>query len=96
MKSFKTFGYIAIVVLALFLAAYLYSVFIRPAAYGAGNTIGMMLLDLVLGGLIVFLIIKLLSKKQAEITGTKMEAVRTNLSRARKKVREEYLRLVKG
>lgn len=32
----------------------------------------------------------------AEITGTKMEAVRTNLSRARKKVREEYLRLVKG
>ena len=29
----------------------------------------------------------------AEITGTKPEAVRTNLSRARKKVREEYLKL---
>jgi RNA polymerase sigma-70 factor (ECF subfamily) len=29
----------------------------------------------------------------AEITGTNIEAVRVNLSRARKKVREEYLRL---
>ena len=29
----------------------------------------------------------------AEITGTNVEAVRVNLSRARKKVREEYLRL---
>jgi len=31
----------------------------------------------------------------AEITGTKPDAVRTNLSRARKKVREEYLKLIK-
>jgi RNA polymerase sigma factor (sigma-70 family) len=31
----------------------------------------------------------------AEITGTKPDAVRTNLSRARKKVREEYLKLTK-
>ena len=30
----------------------------------------------------------------AEITGASIEAVRTNLSRARKKVREEYLRLI--
>jgi RNA polymerase sigma-70 factor (ECF subfamily) len=29
----------------------------------------------------------------AEITGTKPDAVRTNLSRARKKVREEYIKL---
>lgn len=31
----------------------------------------------------------------AEITGTTIEAVRTNLSRARKKVREEYLKIVR-
>jgi len=31
----------------------------------------------------------------AEITGTQPEAVRVNLSRARKKVREEYIRLTK-
>jgi len=31
----------------------------------------------------------------AEITGTQVEAVRVNLSRARKKVREEYIRLSK-
>lgn len=31
----------------------------------------------------------------AEITGTTIEAVRTNLSRARKKVREEYVRIVR-
>ncbi|MHB9056050.1 MAG: DUF4230 domain-containing protein [Paludibacteraceae bacterium] len=67
MKSFKTVGYIAIVVLGLFLAAYLYSVFIKPTVYGGSNTMGMMVLGLVLGGLIVFLIVKLLSKKQAEI-----------------------------
>ncbi|MPN37472.1 hypothetical protein SDC9_184991 [bioreactor metagenome] len=29
----------------------------------------------------------------AEITGTRPDAVRTNLSRARKKVREEYIKL---
>lgn len=32
----------------------------------------------------------------AEITGTTIEAVRTNLSRARKKVREEYLKIVRS
>ncbi|HOF92608.1 MAG TPA: RNA polymerase sigma factor [Bacteroidales bacterium] len=32
----------------------------------------------------------------AEITGTTIEAIRTNLSRARKKVREEYLRIVRN
>ena len=32
----------------------------------------------------------------AEITGTTVEAVRTNLSRARKRVREGYLRIVRG
>jgi RNA polymerase sigma factor, sigma-70 family len=32
----------------------------------------------------------------AEITGTKVEAVRVNLSRARKKVREEYIKLTKA
>ncbi len=31
-------------------------------------------------------------EKIAEITGTKVEAVRVNLSRARKKVREEYIK----
>lgn len=31
----------------------------------------------------------------AEITGTNIEAVRVNLSRARKKVREEYIRITK-
>lgn len=35
-------------------------------------------------------------EKIAEITGTKSEAVRMNLSRARKKVREEYIRIVKS
>ncbi len=68
MKSFKTFGYIAIVALGLFLVAYLYSVFFKPTAYGSANTMGMMVLGLVLGGLIVFLIVKLLSKKQTEIS----------------------------
>lgn len=32
----------------------------------------------------------------AEITGTTVEAVRTNLSRARKKVREDYLKIVRS
>src|ERR1035437_732475 len=32
----------------------------------------------------------------AEITGTKVEAVRVNLSRARKKVREEYIKYTKS
>ena len=32
----------------------------------------------------------------AEITGTTVEAVRTNLSRARKKVREGYLKIAQG
>ena len=32
----------------------------------------------------------------AEITGTTVEAVRTNLSRARKRVREGYLKITKG
>jgi len=32
----------------------------------------------------------------AKITGTKIEAVRTNLSRARKKVREQYLKIIKS
>lgn len=32
----------------------------------------------------------------AEITGTTIEAVRTNLSRARKRVREDYLKIVRN
>ncbi len=75
MKSFKTFGYIAIIALALFLVAYLYSVFLKPANYGAGNTMGMMVLGLILGGLIVFLIVKLLSKKQTEISAESSHTV---------------------
>ncbi len=35
-------------------------------------------------------------EKIAEITGTKPDAVRTNLSRARKKVREEYIKLIQA
>ncbi len=75
MKSFKTFGYIAIVALGLFLVAYLYSVFFKPTAYGSANTMGMMVLGLILGGLIVFLIVKLLSKKQTEISAESSHTV---------------------
>lgn len=75
MKSFKTFGYIAIVALGLFLLAYLYSVFFKPTAYGSANTMGMMVLGLILGGLIVFLIVKLLSKKQTEISAESSHTV---------------------
>ena len=75
MKGFKTFGYIAIIALGLFLVAYLYSVFFKPTAYGSVNTMGMMVLGLVLGGLIVFLIVKLLSKKQTEITAESSHTV---------------------
>lgn len=75
MKSFKTFGYIAIVALGLFLMAYLYSVFIKPTAYGSANTMGMMVLGLLLGALIVFLIVKLLSKKQTEISAENSHTV---------------------
>lgn len=75
MKSFKTLGYIAIVVLGLFLTAYLYSVFIKPTSYGSANTIGMMILGLVLGGIIVFLIVKLLSKKTSEISAESSHTV---------------------
>ena len=75
MKSFKTFGYIAIVVSGLFLAAYLYSVFIKPAAGGGSNTMGMMVLGLILGGIIVFLILKLLSGKQTEISAENSHTV---------------------
>lgn len=32
----------------------------------------------------------------AEITGTKPDAIRVNLSRARKKVREEYIKWTRG
>lgn len=75
MKSFKTFGYIAIVALGLFLLAYLYSVFFKPTVYGSANTMGMMVLGLILGGLIVFLIVKLLSKKQTEISAESSHTV---------------------
>lgn len=75
MKGFKTFGYIAIVALGLFLVAYLYSVFFKPTAYGSVNTMGMMVLGLVLGGLIVFLIVKLLSQKQTEISAESSHTV---------------------
>ena len=75
MKGFKTFGYIAIIALGLFLVAYLYSVFFKPTAYGSVNTMGMMVLGLVLGGLIVFLIVKLLSKKQTEISAESSHTV---------------------
>lgn len=75
MKSFKTFGYVAIIALGLFLVAYLYSVFFKPTAYGSANTMGMMVLGLVLGGLIVFLIVKLLSKKQTEISAESSHTV---------------------
>ena len=37
--------------------------------------------------------LQMTSLEIAEITGTKPDAVRTNLSRARKKVREEYIKL---
>ena len=75
MKGFKTFGYIAIIALGLFLVAYLYSVFFKPTAYGSVNTMGMMVLGLVLGGLIVFLIVKLLSQKQTEISAESSHTV---------------------
>lgn len=75
MKGYKTFGYIAIIALGLFLVAYLYSLFFKPTAYGSVNTMGMMLLGLILGGLIVFLIVKLLSKKQTEITAESSHTV---------------------
>ena len=75
MKSFKTFGYIAIALLGLFLAAYLYSVFFKPVAYGSTNTMGMMVLGIILGGLIVFLIVKLLSRKQVEISAESSHTV---------------------
>ncbi|NLO69797.1 MAG: DUF4230 domain-containing protein [Porphyromonadaceae bacterium] len=75
MKSFKKLGYIAIVALGLFLLAYLYSVFFKPTAYGSANTMGMMILGLILGGLIVFLIVKLLSKKQSEIVAESSHTV---------------------
>lgn len=75
MKSFKTVGYIAIALLGLFLAAYFYSVFIKPVAHGTSNTMGMMVLGLILGGLIMFLIVKLLSKKQKEISAESSHTV---------------------
>ena len=75
MKGYKTFGYIAIIALGLFLVAYLYSVFFKPTAYGSVNTMGMMVLGLVLGGLIVFLIVKLLSQKQTEISAESSHTV---------------------
>ena len=75
MKGFKTFGYIAIFAMGLFLVAYLYSVFFKPTAYGSVNTMGMMVLGLVLGGLIVFLIVKLLSQKQTEISAESSHTV---------------------
>lgn len=75
MRSFKTFGYIAIVVLILFLTAYFYSVFFKPVGYGNANTMEMMVVGLLLGGLIVFLIVKLLSKKESESSASNSHTV---------------------
>ena len=75
MKNLKTLGYISMAAMAFFLMAYLYSVFFKPVGYGSSNTMGMMLLGLILGGIIVFLIIKLLSKKGTEISASSSHTV---------------------
>lgn len=64
MKSFKKIGYAAIALIVLLLIGYIYSLFFKPTVAGAGNNLGMIILGLILGGVIVFLILKLLAKTE--------------------------------
>ncbi len=66
MKNLKKIGYLAIALLLLFLASYIYSLFFKPTVAG-GNSTGLMLIGLILGGVIVFLIFKLLAKTEKSV-----------------------------
>lgn len=62
MKKLKKIAYIAVALLFLLLAGYIYSLFFKPVAGGSGNSILLVILGLLLGGFIVYLILKLLNK----------------------------------
>lgn len=61
-KKIEKIGWGIGLVIVLFLAAYLYSVFFKPNYYGGGNTMGLLIIGLLLGAIITFLAYKLLTR----------------------------------
>lgn len=68
-STIKKLGWIIGIILVLFLTGYLYSVFFKPV-YGGTNTMGILLVGLVLGAIIAFLAFRLyvVGKRERKIT----------------------------
>lgn len=64
MKKLKKIAYFAIALLVLLLAGYIYSLFFKPLANESGNSVVLILMGIILGGIIVFLIFRLISKTE--------------------------------
>ena len=72
MKKFKLAVWAAIALLFLIFAGVIYSLFFRPQHISGGNTLGFMILGLIIGGIITFLIIKLYTKENASKISTQI------------------------
>lgn len=70
MMKLKTIGRIIALVGVVLLAGFVYSTFFRPVYGSEQNVLSLILFGLVIGGLLVFLILRLQAKKQTE-TGMK-------------------------
>lgn len=66
MKRFKTLLYVFLILLVLLLAGYIYSIFFKPTYNGSNNMISVLIMGLLLGGIIAFLIFKLVSDKNGK------------------------------
>lgn len=79
-KTIKIIGWSLAIIIVLFLLGYLYSAFFKPMR-GATNVIGMLVIGLLLGGIIAFLISKLLGgnksgQRVVESSHTVVESMR--------------------
>jgi len=63
-KIAKTIGLIAVAILLLLIAGYLYRTFFKPTYAGNGNMIGVMFFGLLIGGVITYLIFQLRSARK--------------------------------
>lgn len=81
LKKLEKIGWGIGLLFALFIGAYLYSTFFKPNYYGGGNTLGLLLIGLLLGAVIAYLAFKLFTKnrqqeKISESSHTVVESMR--------------------
>lgn len=81
MKRFKTILYVGVGIAIIMLIGYLYSVFFKPTYGGNSNVLGILFFGLLLGGVIAFLIFKLMASKK---TTTSVETRHTVVESMRK------------